>query len=145
MSRSSNQSRQQKLPQLPDAEFEIMQIIWDNPTPITSGRVDLLLSESKTWHVSTVKTLLRRLVARGFLSAEKSSPEESGSQKSGKELLYTPLVSQDDYLRSETEAFMEKFHKKSLRGLMRAMYADKKPSDEDIAEIEQWFKGDNEE
>jgi len=120
--------------QLPDAEFEIMQIIWKNPAPITSVQVDILLKEAKSWHVSTVKTLLRRLVGRGFLAAEKT----------GKELLYTPLVSFDEYLRAETEVFMEKFHKKSLHGLMRAMYADKKPSDEDIAEIEQWLK-ENEE
>ena len=116
--------------QLPDAEFEIMQIIWSQPVPITSVQVDNLLREMKTWHISTVKTLLRRLVARGFLSAEKH----------GKELLYTPLISQEEYIKAETEVFMEKFHKKSLRGLMRAMYADKKPSDEDIAEIEEWFK-----
>ena len=118
------------LPQLPDAEFQIMQIIWDNPSPITSAQVDMQLRESKSWHVSTVKTLLRRLVERGFLSTEKN----------GKELLYTYLVSQDKYLQIETAIFMEKFHKKSLRGLMRAMYAGKKPSDEDIAEIEEWLK-----
>ena len=119
-----------KLPQLPDAEFQIMQIIWDNPSPITSAQVDMHLRESKSWHVSTVKTLLRRLVERGFLSTEKN----------GKELLYTHLVSKDEYLQAETAIFMEKFHKKSLRGLMRAMYAGKKPSDEDIAEIEEWLK-----
>ena len=43
--------------QLPDAEFEIMQIIWSQSAPITSARVDELISEIKAWHVSTVKTL----------------------------------------------------------------------------------------
>jgi hypothetical protein len=52
------------------------------------------------------------------------------------------LVAQEEYIKAETESFMEKFHKKSLHGLMRAMYSDKKPSDEDIAEIEQWFKAE---
>ena len=119
-----------ELQQLPDAEFEVMQIIWNSSEPMSSGQVDLHLKDSKAWHVSTVKTLLRRLVARGFLSTEKS----------GKELLYTPLVSHDEYLKTETEVFMEKFHKKSLYGLLRTMYADKKPEDDEIAEIEQWFK-----
>ena len=116
--------------QLPETEFEIMQVIWSQTEPVTSVRVDELIGETKSWHVSTVKTLLRRLVARGFLSAEKR----------GKNLYYIPLVTHDEYIQAETELFMEKFHKKSLRGLMRAMYADKKPSDEDIAEIEEWFK-----
>ena len=116
--------------QLPDAEFEIMQIIWTQSAPVTSTRVDELISEIKAWHVSTVKTLLRRLVAKGFLSAEKQ----------GKNLLYIPLVTQEEYIKAETELFMEKFHKHSLHGLMCAMYADKKPSEEDIAEMEEWFK-----
>jgi predicted transcriptional regulator len=120
----------QRLPQLPDAEFEIMQIIWGNPVPITSMQVDSKLKDSKTWHISTVQTLLRRLVNRGFLSAEKI----------GKERLYTPLVGHEEYLRLETEEFMAKFHKKALGSLMRTMYADKSPSDEEIAEIEEWFK-----
>ena len=121
-----------KLSQLPDAEFEIMQIIWNNPVPVTSTQVDTLLRDLKAWHISTVQTLLRRLVKRGYLSAEKN----------GKERLYTPLVSYDEYLQIETEIFVGKFHKKSLHGLVRAMYADKKPGDKDIAEIEQWFKGE---
>jgi len=123
-----------KLSQLPDAEFEIMQVIWNNPAPITSTQVDILVNRQKTWHISTVQTLLRRLVGRGFLSAEKN----------GKERLYTPLVSHDEYLRTETEIFMEKFSKKSPSALIRAMYAGKKPSDDEIIEIEKWFKGETE-
>jgi len=123
-----------QISQLPDAEYDVMQIIWNESTPITSVQIDEKLREMKTWHISTVKTLLRRLVARGFLSA----------QKHGKELFYTPQITQDEYIKAETELFMAKFHKKSLRGLMRAMYSDKKPSDEDIAEIEEWFKEDEE-
>jgi len=123
-----------RLSQLPDAEFQIMQIIWNNPVPLTSAKVESLLKETKAWHLSTVQTLLRRLVARNFLSPEKK----------GKEILYTPLVMHDEYLRVETEVFREKFHKQSLSSLIRALYADKKPSDEDIAEIEQWFKSEEE-
>ena len=115
---------------IPEAEFEIMRVIWDNPTPITTVRVAALIGETKSWHLSTIKTLLRRLMVRGFLSGEKR----------GKELYYTPLVTQEDYIKAETDSFMEKFHKKSLRGLMRALYADKRPSDEDIAEMEKWLK-----
>jgi len=123
-----------KQQQLPDAEFQIMKIIWSNPTPITSVKVESFMKDSKAWHISTVQTLIRRLVTRGFLSVDKSK----------KERLYSPLVTYDEYLRVETEVFKEKFYKQSLSSLIRAMYADEKPSDEDIAEIEQWFKGEAE-
>ena len=116
--------------QIPEAEFEIMRVVWNNPSPITTVQAYDLIGESKSWHFSTVKTLLRRLMTRGFLAAEKC----------GKELYYTALVTQDEYIKVETDSFMEKFHKKSLHGLMCAMYADKKPSDEDLAEMEKWLK-----
>ena len=115
-----------KIEKLPDAEFEIMQIIWNAPTPITTAQVAERVKGVKDWHLSTVKTLLRRLAARGYLTGEKH----------GQELYYTSLVTQDEYIQAETELFMEKIHKKSLRGFIRAMYAEAKPSKEDLAEIE---------
>ena len=116
--------------QLPEAEFEIMQIVWSQTSPVTTAQIAEIAGELKNWHFSTTKTLLRRLMTRGFLSGEIV----------GKELHYTPLVSQDEYIRAETDSFMAKFHKRSLTGLARAMYADKKPSDEDLAEMEKWLK-----
>ncbi|MDR2569432.1 MAG: BlaI/MecI/CopY family transcriptional regulator, partial [Oscillospiraceae bacterium] len=61
--------------QLPDAEFEIMQIIWNHPVPISTTKVDKLIRGTKTWHISTIKTLMRRLVTRGMLSTEKHGKE----------------------------------------------------------------------
>ena len=115
--------------QLPEAEFEIMQIVWANPSPITTAQIAGLAKGTKSWHLSTIKTLLRRLMTRGFLHGEKQ----------GNELHYTPLVPQEDYIKAETEIFMEKYHKRSLFGLMRAMYSDKKIDQKDIAEIEAWL------
>ena len=115
--------------QLPEAEFEIMQIVWSSPSPLTTAQIAELAQSIKSWHFSTIKTLLRRLMTRGFLHGEKL----------GNELHYTPLVSQEDYIKTETEIFMEKYHKRSLFGLMRAMYSDKKIDPKDIAEIEEWL------
>ena len=122
-----------KIKHLPDAEFEIMRIVWGQFGPIASGEIEKLLSEVKVRHISTINTLLRRLVSRGFLSAEKR----------GKEFIYSPLVSHDDYINAETEYFMEKIHNTSLIGFINAFYSNKKPSDEDIAEMEEWLSERN--
>lgn len=119
-----------KFTRLPEAEFEIMQIIWSQPTPITSMQVAALAAPANNWKTQTVLTLLGRLTQRGFLSSEKH----------GKELFHTPLVSKDEYLKMETGLFMQKFHKNSIKGLMSALYSDENPTEDELSELEQWLK-----
>ena len=115
---------------LPDAEFDVMQIVWSQPTPISSVQVAALAAPEKNWKPQTVLTLLTRLTQRGFLSSEKL----------GKERVYTPLVTREDYLSTETGQFMQKFHKNSLTGLMNALYAGKGPKEEELAALEAWLR-----
>ena len=114
---------------LPDAEFDIMQIIWSQPTPISSIQVATLSAPEKNWKPQTVLTLLTRLTNRGFLSSEKQ----------GKERLYTPLISKEEYLNRETNMFMQRFHQNSLTGMMNALYAEKNLKEEDIEALETWL------
>jgi len=115
---------------LPDAEFDVMQIIWGQPVPISSVRIFTLAAPEKMWKPQTVLTLLTRLEKRGFLSSEKK----------GKERYYTPLVTRDEYLNMETGLFVKRFHKNSLTGLMSALFAGAKPKEKDLSEIEKWLE-----
>jgi len=116
--------------QLPDTEFVIMQIIWEQEIPTTTAKVAAVAEPLKGWHFKTTQTLLRRLIKKGFLSSEKKDGD----------LYYTPLVTKDEYTKMETELFMEKIHGKSLKGFISTLYSDKKPSDADLTEMEEWFK-----
>ncbi|MCL2498749.1 MAG: BlaI/MecI/CopY family transcriptional regulator [Defluviitaleaceae bacterium] len=122
-----------KIPQLPDAEFTIMQIVWEQPSPISINQVTALAEPERGWTVQTVYTLLARLVEKGFLY----------TTKQGRERIYTPLISQDVYLNQETGRFFQKFHKNSVPGLMNALF--KRASKEDLTEIEAWLKENTEE
>ena len=86
---------------LPDAEFEIMRAIWQLPSPTTCRDIMDSLDEDRTWKSQTVLTMLKRLEEKGFVT----------SQKHGKEREYTPLLSEEDYLRVETGSFLRKFGK----------------------------------
>jgi len=122
------------LPQLPDTEFTIMQIIWGQPVPISKNQVAKLAEPLRGWAAQTVYTLLNRLVDKGFLY----------TVKQGKERFYTPLVSQDAYLNQETGWFLRTFHKNSLTGLMNALFS-KKATKQDLTEIETWLKENTDE
>lgn len=121
---------------LPDAELEIMKVIWHNPCPISTSEVKKRIDNEtdNVWTQQTLQSLLNRLIAKGFL--------EKG--KRGKEYIYTPLVAERDYVEFESGQFLKKMHSCSVVGFMRALFDSKKISDEDIAELERMFKENKE-
>jgi len=116
-------------PSLPDSEHAIMQIIWEQPTPISKTRVAELIAPKRGWKPQTVYTLLNRLVEKCFLS----------SKKHGKERFYAPLVPREAYVEQATDRFMSNIHKNSITGLMNALFSNKVDK-EDLAELQQWLK-----
>lgn len=120
----------EKMKKLPDAEFDIMKMVWANKPPITTTIIMEQLGKEKDWKIQTVVSLMNRLVERGFLRSEKH----------GKERTYFPLVNKDDYLKFETGNFMKQYHESSLFNLINTLYDDKALSDEEIDELLQWAK-----
>lgn len=115
---------------LPDAEFEIMRVIWGNDPPITTSLIMERLGKEKEWKAQTVITLMLRLVDRGFLRTEKK----------GKERTYFPLIGKEDYLKFETGDFMDRFHSNSITSLVAALYHGNKLNADDLDELEKWLK-----
>ena len=120
----------EKIKNLPDAEFDIMKVVWDNEPPVTTTFVKDQLGKEKEWKIQTVVTLMLRLVERGFLRSEKH----------GKERTYFPLVSKEDYLKFETGNFMKQYHNSSLFNLINTLYDGEALTDKDIDELLKWAK-----
>ena len=112
----------ESMKKLPDAEFEVMQVVWANEPPVTTSLIMSELGFRKGWKIQVVVTLMLRLTERGFLRSEKH----------GKERTYYPLVNQDDYLKFETGNFLKQFHKNSFLSLVTAIYDNEALTDEDI-------------
>ena len=115
---------------LPNAEFEIMKVVWANEPPITTNIIMEQLGNQKEWKAQTVITLLLRLVKRGSIRTEKN----------GKERTYFPIVNKEDYLKFETGDFMERFHANSFTSLVATLYNDRKLRDSELDELEKWLK-----
>lgn len=115
---------------LPDAEFEIMKVIWKNEPPITTSLLMQQLGKEKQWKPQTLISLLLRLVKRDFLRTEKN----------GKERLYFPLVTKAEYLKFETSNFIERFHENSFVSLVDTLSAGKKIDGSDLDELAKWLK-----
>lgn len=120
----------EKIKKLPDAEFEIMKVVWANEPPMTTTIIMEKLGREREWKIQTVVSLMLRLVERGFLRSEKH----------GKERTYFALVNREDYLKFETGNFMKQFHNNSFLNLANTLYADKALTDKDMDELLEWVK-----
>lgn len=119
---------------IPDSELEIMQIIWSVVPPISTKMVRESFNEKKErdLNISTIQTLLNRLIKKGFIKA----------QKAGKEKVYYPIISQEEYQRFEANRFINKVFENSFSDLVSTLYRDNKISKKDIDEISEWFNNE---
>ena len=86
-----------RTPEISDAEWEVMNVLWEE-APRTASEVADVLAERTKWNPSTVKTLLGRLVKKGVLRF----------RTEGNRYLYTPAIPRDRYVRKESESFIER-------------------------------------
>ncbi|MDR1687742.1 MAG: BlaI/MecI/CopY family transcriptional regulator [Clostridiales bacterium] len=119
----------EKIKRLPDAEFELMRIVWQNEPPMSTNQIIACLDEGNTWKPQTVLTLLVRLIEKGFLRSEKA----------GKERIYFPAVTREEYLQAETGSLFDRLHGNSIFSLVNTLYDGKKLSDKEVAELRSWL------
>jgi BlaI family penicillinase repressor len=68
--RDNRGGRRKSRPELTEAEWTIMKIVWENQ-PCAAGTVQDTLQETKNWAYGTVKGAMDRMVEKGFLKVER--------------------------------------------------------------------------
>jgi len=111
-----------------DSEYQIMRILWKSEKPMTVADVVREL-DGNDWTASTVSTFLQRLLKKEVIACDKK----------GKTNLYYPRLLQNEYDLSETENFLSKIYKGSVKNLVAALYKNKKLSNEDMSELKKMF------
>ncbi len=86
-----------KVPQISDAEWEVMNVLWESSPRAATEVADELCGRMK-WHPKTVKTLLGRLVKKGALRY----------REEGNRYLYTPAFPRDRFVAVESRSFIER-------------------------------------
>ncbi len=115
---------------LPEAEFEVMQAVWDGEAPMTTNYLMKVIGNEKGWKAPTLISFLVRLENRGFIT----------SCKKGKERFYTPVANREFYLSQVTEQFIAKYHSGSFVNLLDSLYREKDFSNEEIDALLEWLK-----
>ncbi len=118
---------------LPDAELDIMHIIWHSEKALCASEITNTLNQTnqRQWKTATTHVLLGRLCERGFLKADKS----------GYVHRYTPLVSEDEYRRIESRSFLSRMFGGSFKQMIASFIENDAVTDEDIDELSELLNG----
>ena len=119
-----------KIAKLPEAELEIILIVWDLGENATSEQIMNRLEGRKSWERTTVLNFLSRLVDRGFLRLEKR----------GKINQYTPIILKCEYLQQASKSFLEKMHNNSVKKLVATLYKSQSISKDDLKELKRFIE-----
>lgn len=120
-----------QLPQISEAEYQVMKVIWQF-APVSTNEVTDRLTQTTQWSPKTVHTLLKRLVQKGALSYTKNS----------RVFIYTPLVEEADYLRQENSHFLQRFYNGKVSDMLTAFIKSEQLSGSDLEEIRRLLEGD---
>ena len=112
------------LPQISEAEFEVMKIVWKY-APISTNEITEKLTQISSWSPKTIQTLIKRLVSKKALTYEKQS----------RVFVYTPLVKEDEYIRQESNSFLKRYYNGNITSMLASYIEDDKLSEEDIASL----------
>lgn len=110
-----------ELPQISEAEFEVMKVVWKY-APINTNEITEKLTQTTNWSPKTIQTLIKRLVSKKALTYEKQS----------RVFVYTPLVKEDEYIRRESNTFLNRFYDGNIISMLVSYIEDDKLSEAEI-------------
>ena len=145
-----------EFPQISDAEWEVMKVVWDHG-PLTAGEVVRRLADvppghpAYGWRPRTVKTLLSRLVTKGAVTAgatggggddagsagTSATPPRGGdaSGDGGRRFLYAARVARDQVVRQESRSFLARVFNGSVAPALLHFLADARLTPDEIEQL----------
>ena len=113
----------EKSRKLSGAEKEIMEAIWNTSDAVCVNDIFGIMDDSD-WKYTTVATFMSRLEKKGYLKC----------QKRGNQNYYSPAVSRDEYLKRQTDEFVQEVYGNSANDLIASLCKDR-ISEEDYREL----------
>lgn len=116
--------------QISDAESTVMEVLW-RTSPLGSDEIVAELARDHAWHVSTVKTLLNRLVRKGAAAVAKD----------GRRFLYSPVLSREDWIGGQSRSLLDRLFDGRLAPLVAHLADRRALSAADVAELKRLVEG----
>ena len=114
------------LPQISEAEFQVMKIVWEH-APVSTNQVTEYLARTTKWSPKTIQTMLKRLVQKKALTYDKE----------GRVFIYKPLIGQQDYVNQESRHFLQRFYNGNLVSMVTAFMDMEELSQQEVDELKE--------
>ena len=105
-----------------DSEAKVMEILWAKG-PLSAKDISLIAAETIGWNKNTTYTVIKKLETKGFLRRDDPG------------FLCTPLVSQSQMQKAETDSLVKKMFGGSRKALFSALLEDEPLTEEEIREL----------
>ena len=112
------------LPQISEAEYEVMKIVWKY-APINTNEITEKLLKTTSWSPKTIQTLIKRLVNKGALTYEKQ----------GRIFVYTSTVKENEYIGQESRSFLKRFYGGDITAMLSSYIENDRLSDSEIEHL----------
>ena len=109
------------LPQISEAEYEVMKLVWKY-APISTNEITERLVQTTSWSPKTIQTLIKRLVTKGALTY----------QKQGRVFVYTPLVKEQEYVHREIDSFLKRYFNGNITAMLSSYIESDQLSETEI-------------
>lgn len=113
-----------EIPQISEAEYEVMKVVWKYE-PISTPEVVEKVSKKIDWKPNTIQTMLTRLVKKKALQ----------TRKQGRVFLYTSLIEEHEYVDQKSKLFLKQFFGGALNSMVLNFIENEQLSKEDISEL----------
>lgn len=116
--------RESSPPSITEAESAIMEVLWRR-SPLPTEAVVAALRGEQPWQEGTIKALLNRLLRKRAVRAERD----------GRRFLYSPLVSRDEWLLTESRGLLDRLFSGRVAPLAAHFSRHGKLTKRDIADL----------
>lgn len=105
--------------------MHLLQLLWGD-SPLGATEIADRVFADRGWTLTTVKTLLSRLVTKGAITAK---PQ-------GRKHLYSPAIQRDDVAATQARGLVDRLFGGRVSPLVAQLAEQKQLDDDDIAELE---------
>lgn len=117
-----------KLGKLSETEEEVIKQIWELGNPVTVSQLMEVFND-KDWKTSTLSTILKRLIEKGFLT----------KTMKGRVNYYNTTLTSNEYKKHETKTLLNRLYNGNVKNFIAAMVDDEGLDKKDINELKNWF------
>src|ERR1700761_5319364 len=108
-------------PRISEAEWVVMEVLWQQRSPLTALEVVQQLKDCPQWQDQTIRTMLRRLIRKKAVAYKAE----------GKTFYYSPAVSREQCVRVESRSFLQRVFGGAVQPLLVQLVQESELSPEE--------------